>query len=115
MLHLKSLYFIMADILNIIDEPIFDDRIVKIDTHTYNPYANTTFGHSDKIRISIAFVAVRKFSLHRRKIDGEEKKRRRRRLEIIGWRPCLMKFDINLTVWLTATETLELCWIIKVH
>jgi len=42
----------MADILNIIDEPIFDDRIVKIDTHTYNPYANTTFGHSDKIRIS---------------------------------------------------------------
>jgi len=46
----------------------------------------------------VAFVAVRKFSLHRRKIDGEEKKRRRRHLEIIGWRPCLMKFDINLTV-----------------
>jgi len=33
-------------------EPIFDDR-VKIETHTYNPYANTTFGHSDEIRILI--------------------------------------------------------------
>ncbi|KYN14512.1 hypothetical protein ALC57_13281, partial [Trachymyrmex cornetzi] len=32
---------------------IFDDRIVKIETHTYNPYANTTFGHSDEIRIPI--------------------------------------------------------------
>ena len=43
----------MADILNIGGEPIFDDRIVKIETHTYNPYANTTFGHSDEIRIPI--------------------------------------------------------------
>jgi len=41
----------MADILNIGGEPIFDDR-VKIETHTYNPYANTTFGHSDEIPIS---------------------------------------------------------------
>ncbi|XP_071578901.1 uncharacterized protein [Temnothorax nylanderi] len=40
----------MADIGG---EPIFDDRIVKIETHTYNPYANTTFGHSDEIRIPI--------------------------------------------------------------
>ncbi|XP_036147082.1 uncharacterized protein LOC118647051 [Monomorium pharaonis] len=32
----------MTDILNIEDEPIFDDRIVKIETHTYNPFANTT-------------------------------------------------------------------------
>ena len=39
----------MADILNITGEPIFDDRIVKVETHTYNPYA--TFGHSDKIQI----------------------------------------------------------------
>jgi len=39
----------MADILNIEDEPIFNDR-VKIETHTYNPYVNTTFGHSDEIR-----------------------------------------------------------------
>lgn len=43
----------MADILNIGGEPFFDDRIVKIETHTYNPYANTTFGHSDEIRIPI--------------------------------------------------------------
>ncbi|XP_070159584.1 uncharacterized protein [Polyergus mexicanus] len=41
----------MTHILNIRSEPIFDDRIVKIETHTYNPYANTTFEHSDEIRI----------------------------------------------------------------
>ncbi|XP_071581035.1 uncharacterized protein [Temnothorax nylanderi] len=33
----------MTEILNIGGEPVFDDRIVKIETHTYNPYANTTF------------------------------------------------------------------------
>jgi len=43
----------MVDILNIKGEPIFDDRIIKMETHTYNPYANTTFGHSDEIRIPI--------------------------------------------------------------
>ena len=43
----------MSDILSISGEPIFDDRIVKIETHTYNPYANTTFGNSDEIRIPI--------------------------------------------------------------
>ncbi|XP_050447455.1 uncharacterized protein LOC126849553 [Cataglyphis hispanica] len=43
----------MSDILSIAGEPIFDDRIVKIETHTYNPYANTTFGYSDEIRIPI--------------------------------------------------------------
>jgi hypothetical protein len=43
----------MADILSIGGEPIFDDRIVKIEIHTYNPYANTTFRHSDEIRIPI--------------------------------------------------------------
>jgi len=36
----------MADILNIGDELIFDDRIIKIETHTYNLYVNTTFGHT---------------------------------------------------------------------
>ncbi|XP_011167840.1 uncharacterized protein LOC105201509 [Solenopsis invicta] len=41
------------DILSIGGEPVFDDRIVKIETHTYNPYANTTFEYSDKIRIPI--------------------------------------------------------------
>ena len=43
----------MIDILNIGSEPIFDDRIVKIETHTYNPYANATLGYSDEIRIPI--------------------------------------------------------------
>ncbi|XP_014486019.1 PREDICTED: uncharacterized protein LOC106750293 [Dinoponera quadriceps] len=43
----------MMDILYIGDEPIFDDRIVKIETHTYNPYASATFGYSDEIRIPI--------------------------------------------------------------
>ncbi|XP_050452187.1 uncharacterized protein LOC126851896 [Cataglyphis hispanica] len=32
----------MTDILNIRGEPVFDDHIVKIETHTYNQYANTT-------------------------------------------------------------------------
>jgi len=43
----------MTDILNIEDEPIFDNCIVKIETHTYNPFAKTTFGYSDEIRIPI--------------------------------------------------------------
>ncbi|KYQ59129.1 hypothetical protein ALC60_01857 [Trachymyrmex zeteki] len=43
----------MTDILNIASETIFDDRIVKIETHTCNPYANTTFAHSDEIQIPI--------------------------------------------------------------
>ncbi|XP_071648504.1 uncharacterized protein [Temnothorax longispinosus] len=43
----------MIKILNIESEPVFDDRIVKIETHTYNPYANTTFDYSDEIRILI--------------------------------------------------------------
>ncbi|XP_029673951.1 uncharacterized protein LOC115242061 [Formica exsecta] len=30
-----------------------DDDRIKIETHTYNPYANTTFGNSDEIRIPI--------------------------------------------------------------
>jgi len=40
----------MTDILNIKGEPIFDDRIVKIESHS--PFAKT-FGYSDKIRILI--------------------------------------------------------------
>ncbi|KAL6416952.1 hypothetical protein ACFW04_014778 [Cataglyphis niger] len=43
----------MTDILNIGGESVFDDRIAKIETHTYNPYVNTTFEHSDEIRIPI--------------------------------------------------------------
>ena len=43
----------MADILSIGRKPTLDDRIVKLETHTYNPYINTTFGYSDEIRIPI--------------------------------------------------------------
>ena len=63
----------MTDILNIKSEPVFDDRIVKIETHTYNPFANTTFGYSDEIRIPIQqqdlHTAVRKVSIRRGKTD----------------------------------------------
>ena len=41
------------EILDITDEPVFDERIVKYETHTYNPYANTTMDYSDEIRIPI--------------------------------------------------------------
>ena len=41
------------DILDVADEPVFDERIVKYEMHTYNPYANTTLGYSDEIRIPI--------------------------------------------------------------
>jgi len=54
---LQSLDFVVRniwdDILNIRNEPIFDDRIVKFEFHIYNPYGNTMFGHSDEISISI--------------------------------------------------------------
>ncbi|XP_077256500.1 uncharacterized protein LOC143894232 [Temnothorax americanus] len=43
----------MTEILNIGGEPVFDDCIVKVETHTCNPYANTTFDYSDEIRIPI--------------------------------------------------------------
>ncbi|KYN01705.1 hypothetical protein ALC62_07534 [Cyphomyrmex costatus] len=43
----------MTDILNVKDDPVFDDRIDKIETHTYIPFANTTFGYSNEIRIPI--------------------------------------------------------------
>ena len=43
----------MIAILKIGDEPIYDERIIKFETHTYNPYANTTLGNSDEIRIPI--------------------------------------------------------------
>jgi len=40
----------MSDIFDIRNDPIFDDRI---EVYTYNPFANTTFGHSNEIRILI--------------------------------------------------------------
>ena len=65
----------MTDILNIKDEPIFDDRIVKIETHTYNSFANTTFEYSE-IRIPIqqqdVNTAVRKLSVCQGKSDVEQ-------------------------------------------
>lgn len=42
-----------GDILNISESPFFDNRITKIEFHTYNPYANTTFENNDEIRIPI--------------------------------------------------------------
>jgi len=73
----------MADILNIGSEPIFDDRVVKIETHTYNPYANTTFGHSDEIRISIQqqdlyTLPCESFLYVEERLMGEGKERERR-------------------------------------
>ncbi|XP_076301558.1 uncharacterized protein LOC143219496 [Lasioglossum baleicum] len=41
------------DILSISEVPIYDNRITKIELHTYNPYANTTFGNNDEIRIPV--------------------------------------------------------------
>lgn len=41
------------EILDITVNPTFDNRISKIETHTYNPYANTTFENNDEIRIPI--------------------------------------------------------------
>ncbi|XP_076659501.1 uncharacterized protein LOC143362886 [Halictus rubicundus] len=41
------------DILGISKASIFDNRITKIELHSYNPYSNTTFGNNDEIRISI--------------------------------------------------------------
>ncbi|XP_076238948.1 uncharacterized protein LOC143182092 [Calliopsis andreniformis] len=41
------------DILNIAEQPMFDDRIVKLETHTYKAYANSTFGYNDEIKMPI--------------------------------------------------------------
>ncbi|KYQ56421.1 hypothetical protein ALC60_04651 [Trachymyrmex zeteki] len=76
------------DILNIGGKPIFNDRIVKIETHTYNSYANTTFGHSDEIRIPIQYQDLYtlpfesylyvegKFSVKKKKEDGSDSQSR---------------------------------------
>ncbi|KYN45300.1 hypothetical protein ALC56_00245 [Trachymyrmex septentrionalis] len=53
------------DILSIGGEPIFDDRIAKIETHTYNPYANIRILHNncvafmfDEIRYELGGVEI---------------------------------------------------------
>ena len=43
----------MSIILDVANTPTFDNRITKIELHTYNPYANTTFDNNDEIRIPI--------------------------------------------------------------
>ena len=43
----------MSIILDVANTPTFDNRITKIELHTYNPYANTSFDNSDEIRIPI--------------------------------------------------------------
>lgn len=43
----------MSDILDIAKSPSFDNRITKIETHTYNPYSNSKFDNNDEIRIPI--------------------------------------------------------------
>ncbi|KAL6253966.1 hypothetical protein P5V15_015813 [Pogonomyrmex californicus] len=101
----------MTDILNIEDEPIFDDRIVKIETHAYNPFANTTFGYSDEIRIPIqqqnlytlpyeSFVYIEGKLTKNRVVEGSD--------VVLGNNSvsCSMRFDTSLMVWrLIVTET----------
>src|SRR5436190_14121167 len=97
----------MSDILNIGGEPIFDERIVRIETHTYNPYANTTFGYSDEIRIPIQHqdlytLPCESFLYIEGKINGVKKKRimmyLRRYCKTIASPSCLTSFDTNSTV-----------------
>lgn len=42
-----------TDILKITARPEFDNRIIGIQTHSYNPYANASLGNNDEIRIPI--------------------------------------------------------------
>ncbi|KYM77674.1 hypothetical protein ALC53_11684 [Atta colombica] len=67
----------MADILNIGGKPSFDDRIIKFEFHTYNPYVNTTFGHSNEIRYpynSRIYTCYRVKAFSTSKIDFKGKK-----------------------------------------
>jgi len=69
----------MIDILNIKDEPIFDDRIVKIDTH--NPWhVQPVRQHNVQIQqrnknthTATGHTAVRKLSVRRGKTKEEQK------------------------------------------
>ena len=66
----------MTDILNVKDNSIFDDRKVKFDIHTYNPFANSTVQRQDKnIHTATGFihVAVRKLSIYWGKTDEEQR------------------------------------------
>jgi len=54
-----ALSYEISEMADIGGEPIFDDRIAKFEFHTYSPYVNTTFGHSDEIRISNSRIYTR--------------------------------------------------------
>ena len=43
----------MENILNVLDEPIFDNRITKYQYHSYQPFASATLDNLDEIRIPI--------------------------------------------------------------
>ncbi|XP_018405965.1 PREDICTED: uncharacterized protein LOC108782245 [Cyphomyrmex costatus] len=87
------------DILKIGGAPIFDDRIVKIETHTYNPYANTTFGYSDEIRIPIQHQ-----DLYTLPCETE----RNKTLENAGWK-IAFSLDSLLDRPITASEEFNFC------
>ncbi|KMQ90889.1 hypothetical protein RF55_9303 [Lasius niger] len=104
----------MIDILNFGGKPIFDDYIVKIETHTNNSYANTMFGYSDEIRIlkqylDLYMLLYECFLYIKGKLTMYKKKNEEvNDWETITLRSCLMNFDMNSTVWrLIATEMLE--------
>ncbi|KAI8120099.1 hypothetical protein CVS40_8603 [Lucilia cuprina] len=42
----------MTDIINVVEKPLMDERIIKKDYHTYTPYIQS-FNNNDEIRISI--------------------------------------------------------------
>ena len=65
----------MTDILNIKDEPIFDDRIVNIETHTYRSLTQRLGKVGDEVRIPIqqqVRTVVRKLPIRREKTEKEE-------------------------------------------
>lgn len=42
----------MSDIINVLEKPLLDERVIKKDYHTYTPYIQS-FNNNDEIRISI--------------------------------------------------------------
>ena len=103
----------MVDVLNIIGEPIFNDRIVKIKTHTYNPYAKLCLDLAIRYKYSYSsriYCRATVFSTSKEDWQWRRKTIKYQRcLEIIAQRSHLMKFNMNSMMWrLIATETLEL-------
>ncbi|XP_072744040.1 uncharacterized protein [Anoplolepis gracilipes] len=83
----------MIDILNIGSESIFDDCIVKIETHTYNPYTNTTLGYSDEIRIPIQHQDLYTLPCESFLIEGKLTIRKKDELMILGNNCVTFMFD----------------------